>query len=264
MDDDNRRPVAYDAEGRPLYAAPQPQEQSTQEAVNQPVAQQQTGGSVSVTGSGKQVVHVARSTEPIPVHISEETRRKNEESRRLYPWLNLSEHEYVIRMIPRHSIGIWAPTIVMMFAITIVSVFMFCYPDIARAIGMPRSMHPQIILICLMTITLFGIGLYMAIWVYMQNRFFLTNESVIQEIQLSLFSKREQTVSLMNIEDSSYSQKGILQTFFNYGSIRLSTEGDETTYRFSYVANPKAQVAILNNAVEAFKNGRPVTKDDDD
>ena len=113
-----------------------------------------------------------------------------------------------------------------------------------------------------MVIILFGIGLYIAIWVYMQNRFFLTNESVIQEIQISLFSKREQTVSLMNIEDSSYSQKGILQTLFNYGSIRLSTEGDETTYRFSYVADPKNQVAVLNNAVEAFKNGRPVTNDD--
>lgn len=255
-DDDSRRPVAYDAEGRPLYTASQQQEQATgaESAV-------QTNP-VSVTDSGKQVVHVARSTEPIPVHISEETRRKHEESRRLYPWLNLSEHEYVIRMIPRHSIGIWGPTIAMMLAIILVSVFMFCYPDIAKVIGMPQSLHSQVIFICLMVISLFGLGLYIAIWVYMQNRFFLTNESVIQEIQISLFSKREQTVSLMNIEDSSYSQKGILQTLFNYGSIRLSTEGDETTYRFSYVANPKEQVATLNNAVEAFKNGRPVTNDD--
>ena len=256
-DDDSRRSDAYDAEGRPLYTASQQQEQATgaESAVRQT-------NPVSVTDSGKQVVHVARSTEPIPVHISEETRRKHEESCRLYPWLNLSEHEYVIRMIPRHSIGIWGPTIVMMLAIILVSVFMFCYPDIAKVIGMPQSLHSQVIFICLMVISLFGLGLYIAIWVYMQNRFFLTNESVIQEIQLSLFSKREQTVSLMNIEDSSYSQKGILQTLFNYGSIRLSTEGDETTYRFSYVANPKEQVATLNNAVEAFKNGRPVTNDD--
>ena len=255
-DDDSRKPAAYDAEGRPLYTASQQQEQI---ADTEPVVQTNP---VSVTDSGKQVVHVARSTEPIPVHISEETRRKHEESCRLYPWLNLSEHEYVIRMIPRHSIGIWGPTIAMMLAIILVSVFMFCYPDIAKVIGMPQSLHSQVIFICLMVISLFGLGLYIAIWVYMQNRFFLTNESVIQEIQISLFSKREQTVSLMNIEDSSYSQKGILQTLFNYGSIRLSTEGDETTYRFSYVANPKEQVAILNNAVEAFKNGRPVTNDD--
>ena len=257
-DDDSRRPVAYDAEGRPLYTASQQQEQAT----GAESAVQQTNP-VSVTDSGKQVVHVARSTEPIPVHISEETRRKHKESCRLYPWLNLSEHEYVIQMIPRHSIGIWGPTFAMILAIILVSVFMFCYPDIAKPIGLAQSMYPQVILICLMVIILFGIGLYIAIWVYMQNRFFLTNESVIQEIQISLFSKREQTVSLMNIEDSSYSQKGILQTLFNYGSIRLSTEGDETTYRFHYVANPKHEIAILNNAVEAFKNGRPVGEGDD-
>ena len=65
----------------------------------------------------------------------------------------------------------------------------------------------------------------------------------------------------MNIENSSFTQRGPLQSFFNYGSIRLSTEGDETTYRFEYVANPRREVAILNNAVEAFKNGRPVSDD---
>jgi hypothetical protein len=94
--------------------------------------------------------------------------------------------------------------------------------------------------------------------VYNNNRFFLTNESVIQEIQFSLFSKREQTVSLANIEDASFRQQGILQSMLDYGSIRLSTEGDETTYRFPYVAHPKKEIALLNNAVEAFKNGRPV------
>ncbi|HSW91451.1 MAG TPA: PH domain-containing protein, partial [Candidatus Saccharimonadales bacterium] len=105
------------------------------------------------------------------------------------------------------------------------------------------------------------IGGYIAVWVYMNTRFFLTNESVLQEIQVSLFSRHEQTVSLVNIEDASFRQQGIIQTMFNYGSIRLSTEGDETTYRFDYVADPKQQIATLNNAVEAFKNGRPVIND---
>jgi hypothetical protein len=75
---------------------------------------------------------------------------------------------------------------------------------------------------------------------------------------LSLFARKEQTVSLANIEDASFDQHGIIQMLFNYGSIRLSTEGDETTYRFTYVSNPKKQIELLNNAVEAFKNGRPI------
>ena len=55
-DDDSRRPVAYDAEGRPLYTASQQQEQAT----GAESAVQQTNP-VSVTDSGKQVVHVAGS-----------------------------------------------------------------------------------------------------------------------------------------------------------------------------------------------------------
>jgi uncharacterized membrane protein YdbT with pleckstrin-like domain len=113
----------------------------------------------------------------------------------------------------------------------------------------------------ILMILLFLIGGYIAVWIYNSNRFFLTNESVIQEIQTGLFSHYEQTVSLVNIEDASYVQQGVFQAMFNYGAIRLSTEGDETTYRFSYVANPKQQIATLNNAVESFKNGRPVIND---
>ena len=86
----------------------------------------------------------------------------------------------------------------------------------------------------------------------------MTNESVIQEIQHSLFSRHEQTVSLGSIEDASFKQSGVLQLMMNYGTVRLSTEGEETTYRFTYVTNPRNHVAILNNAIEAFKNGRPV------
>ena len=103
------------------------------------------------------------------------------------------------------------------------------------------------------------LGGAIALWVYVQNQFFMTNESVIQEIQESLVSRHEQTVSLGSIEDASFRKSGIMQTRFDYGPIRLSTEGEETTYIFHYVANPKKQVAILNNAIEAFKNGRPVS-----
>src|SRR5690606_1566121 len=105
------------------------------------------------------------------------------------------------------------------------------------------------------------IVLIIAVWayVYTHNRFILTNESVIQQIQSSIFAQTEQTVSLANIEDANFSQEGIWQHMFNYGSIRLSTQGDENTYRFTFVANPRDHLAVLNNAVEAFKNGRPVT-----
>ncbi len=238
------RPVAYDANGQPLYAAPIEQA---------PVAPAQ-----SVPASPSQVVHVARATEPIAVEVSEETKRRHDNSMKQFPSLNLSDHEYIISAIRRHPIGMVAPLIATALSLSVMFVLIFNYPFISEPLGLPSSSYGTILTIGILLTILFLVGGYLAVWVYMNNRFFLTNESVIQEIQLSVFVHKEQTVSLMNIEDASYSQKGLIQVLLDYGSIRLSTEGEETTYRFDYVANPKVQIAILNNAVEAFKNGRPV------
>ena len=237
------RPVAYDANGQPLYAAPV---EPVPSAPAQPAA------------TPSQVVHVARATEPIAVEVSDETKRRHDESMKQFPSLNLSDHEYIISAIRRHPIGMFAPLIATALSLSMMFILIFNYPFISELLGLPMSTYGSVLTIGILLAVLFMAGGYLAVWVYMNNRFFLTNESVIQEIQLSVFVHKEQTVSLMNIEDASYSQKGPLQVLLNYGSIRLSTEGEETTYRFDYVANPKVQIAILNNAVEAFKNGRPV------
>ncbi len=230
------QPVAYDKDGRPLYAAP-PQSQPS-------------------------VVHYTRAVEPPKPEISAETKAKHEESMRAFPYLNLSEGEYVISAVRRHPIGLLAPVGAISFLVALVASLMINYPLIANSMGWYNApSHDSIIMTGGLLILLLLVIGYIAIWIYVNNKFFLTNESVIQEIQTTLFSRHEQTVSLSNIEDASYKQHGIVQALFNYGSIRLSTEGDETTYRFHYVTNPKEQIATLNNAVEAFKYGRPVTND---
>ncbi len=229
------KPVAYDTNGQPLYAAP-PQPDTMQH----------------------QVVHVARATEPVPVEISEETKKRHEESVKSFPTLNISDHEYVISAIRRHPIGMILPLFAMCLALALLFVMMFNFPFIAEVLGLGSQSYGMVMLVGILVSILVLIGGYLAVWVYNNNRFFLTNESVVQEIQMSIFSRKEQTVSLGNIEDASFQQHGPLQALLDYGSIRLSTEGDETTYRFDYVARPKEQISILNNAVEAFKNGRPV------
>jgi uncharacterized membrane protein YdbT with pleckstrin-like domain len=168
-------------------------------------------------------------------------------------------------MVQRHPIGLFAPVGISIFVIAFIASMMVNFDLIMNGLFGPNAFYlpdmGPVYLVGGLLILLVSLLCYVNVWVYLNNTFFLTNESVIQEIQVSLFSKHEQTVSLQNIEDASYRQQGLLQTMFNYGSIRLSTEGDETTYRFNYVADPKRQIAILNDAVEAFKNGRPVLND---
>lgn len=233
------KPVAYDTNGNPLYAAPPQMHYGNQPA--------------------PQVVHLSRAIDPAQQEVSPEVKEKHDRSVAEHPSLNLSNYEYIISAVRRHPIGLFVPVGLTIFLVALVASIIINYPLIMESLGIlePAPFGP-VLLVGFLLIVLFLIGGYIAVWVYMNNRFFLTNESVIQELQLSLFMRKEQTVSLANIEDASFDQHGIIPTLLNYGSIRLSTEGDETTYRFTYVSNPKKQIEILNNAVEAFKNGRPI------
>lgn len=245
---DYAKPVAYDTEGRPLYLHPSTSQQAQEEPQQAPQPQ---------------VVHMARPLDPVAPEISDAVRARHEASQKKYPFLNLSEGEYIISAVRRHPIGlvpIFGFVGIMLLLLLGAIPWYSSYVNSAADSGGLPSVGVVAVLALLLGV-LFTIGGLIAAYVYIQNKFFLTNESVIQEIQISLFSKHEQTVSLSNIEDASFRQENILQNIFNYGSIRLSTEGDETTYRFNYVANPKREIAVLNNAVEAFKNGRPVVND---
>ncbi|MDB5162634.1 MAG: hypothetical protein JWO54_318 [Candidatus Saccharibacteria bacterium] len=234
------QPVAYDAEGRPLYAHP-------------PTPQPTT----------PPVVHVTRQVSPEKAIISPQDQKRHAESVEQYPTLNLSEGEFIISAVRRHPIGLVIPLGVGTLLIGITLGILLNYDGFTQSLSLSgplaetSSVAVPMLLFCLIV----ALGMFISWYVYVSNKFFLTNESVIQEVQHSLFSRQEQTVSLSNIEDASYTQVGILQQVVNYGDIRLSTEGDETTYRFSYVANPKEHVGVLNDAVEAFKNGRPVVND---
>lgn len=243
------RYIAVDANGVPLPNQPADMQPVAASDANQP-----------------QLVYMSRPLDPIAPQMSDETKRRHEESKKKYSFLNLSEGEYVISHIKRHPIGlisIWLVAgIIVMVLLGILLAFGVFGDSLAQAFGVDSTRLPSLgvlsIPIMLLTVLVL-IGGYIASLVYGGNQFFLTNESVIQEIQTSLFAKREQTVSLGNIEDASYTQNGVIAMMFGYGAIRLSTQGDETTYRFNFVANPKEQIAQLNDSVEAFKNGRPVS-----
>jgi len=229
---DYDQPVAYDKDGRPLYVHPP------------------AGTEVQAAA-----VHVTRAVDPVDPQVSPETARRHDESVKKYPGLNLSKGEYVITEVPRHWVGLVTPLVVGGLLAVVVCAGLILYPSLAAAGSPPAS---SIVLPAILLLVLIAIGTYIPVWVYRNNRFYLTNESAIQDIQTSLFSRREQTVSLGSVEDASFSQTGLLQLLLGYGTIRLSTVGDEDTYTFTCVADPKEYIATLNDAVEAFKNGRPV------
>lgn len=224
------QPVAYDMNGRPLYAA---------------------------TPNSPQDTSNPAPSSPSPP-ITPDIKAKHDESVQRFPALNLSDGEYVISAIQRHWIGLVVPAVLTVFVVAFIMSVAINYPLIASSLGFSAGgSYAVVLLIGSLLSLIFLIGGYIAIWVYTNNRFIVTNESVIEDVQNSLFSRREQTVNLGDIRDVSFRQDGLLPMMLNYGSIRLSIEGDEAVYRFQYVTNPKNEATLLNNAREAYRSQHP-------
>ena len=206
------QPAGYDQYGRPLYAhppttpPPQPSQPQQPPAAKPPV---------DADGDNPQVVYMTRAVEPHEPTITPEIKAKHDASRRDFPHLNLSDGEYVISAVRRHPIGlvsIWAVVAAALLAIFVGVPFLFSTQSFFDSADMPLFSGGMILLLLGVLIVLGGV---IATIVYRGNRFYLTNESVMQHIQFSLFSRKEQTISLANIEDASYRQHGFIQTLFN-------------------------------------------------
>ena len=189
--------------------------------------------------------------------VSPEEQAMHEDSVTRYPELSLSPGEYVLEVVRRHPIGligIWAATgFLILVALAIVPFYAANQAFFAQMFGTTIAKLPSpavMITPSLILLGFFSLGGFIATYVYLQNRFYITTESIVQFVQYSLFNSKRQMVNLINVEDASADQTGILQQVLNYGTLRLSTQGEETIYHFRFVANPNSVAHRINDATE--------------
>ena len=159
-------------------------------------------------------------------------RIRHERSVKDFPFLKLEENEYVEFAFKRAKIwlnlimgGLGAGLIFILLAFLLV----LMGQDSLDGIGI--SFLYIILGALLLAVVLAGIFTMM---VYKGNRLFITNKHVIQMVMISPLSNSLNMIDLSSIEDTSYSRNGFMQQMFGYGTFRLSTVGDETTYTFKY------------------------------
>lgn len=192
------------------------------------------------------------------MQLTDELVRKHEESRRKYPRIHLTHGEYVIAEVRRHPIGllsIWFVTILLVVGALAFAPFYGANIEAFASFFMVQvSQLPtaaDFALPCIALALVFGFGGLLAVYVYNGNLFYLTNESIIQYIQTSIFSTQQQQINLVNIDDVSNYQRGILQQVLNYGTLHVTTEGDgQNSYNFPYVASPQRVTRMVNDAME--------------
>ena len=169
-----------------------------------------------------------------------------------YPWLDLEDDEYVVSDIVRTKIGrffIWFCSIGLTVLFGVISYLLIYVESMVSG-----EILASICLFCAVISILIGIILN---WIYGRNALIVTNQRVFGRVQSSLLSCRVQSLELEHAEDVSFDQSGLLPIMFNYGSIRMSTVGDEHTYKLTFADSPAEQVKAIKKVVHAVDEQEP-------
>ncbi len=179
-------------------------------------------------------------------------RIRHERSMKDFPFLELEDNEYVEYAFKRAKIwlhlilgGLAAGLIFILLAFLLV----LLGQDSLDGVGISFLY----IMLGAMVAAVFLAGIFTMI-VYRGNRLFITNKHVIQMVMLSPFSTSFNMIDLSSIEDTSFSQDGIWQKIFGYGTFRLSTVGDETTYTFKKSDITAEELKAISKLVTKAKN----------
>ncbi len=186
---------------------------------------------------------------------------RHDRSKKDFPGLRLEEDEYVEFAFRRARVcllliifGTGIGIILELLAFLLVLVEQHMVDDLGRN-------YLFIILAALVMATVL-IGL-VALKIYNGNRLFITNKRAIQMTMASPVVNSVNIIDLVSVEDASFRQDSILQNLFHYGTLRLATVGDETTYTFKYSdINGEDLKAVTDLISKAKKRGHQKKEED--
>ena len=184
---------------------------------------------------------------------------RHERSKKDFPFLALEDDEFVEFAFTRAK-ACYIMIIGMVAAALIVVLFLFLMILVGQSTldTMGRNFMYIILFTLVATAILAGI---VATMVFKGNRLYVTNKHAIQLIMKSPVVKSVNIIDLVSIEDASFHQSGLLQTMFHYGTFRLSTVGDETTYTFPFSDIKPSELKAVSKLISSAKEKRSIKED---
>lgn len=182
-------------------------------------------------------------------------RIRHARSKQDFPFLSLEEHEYVELAIYRSKIGlilIWVGVLLAVLLLGLALAALLGFITSRATIQSSAMPYFWIILGSLYVVLLLG-GL-VASRIYLGNKLFVTNKRIFHYSVQALFSRSVNIIELSRIEDISFKQSSLLDHLFHYGTIRMSTVGDETTYTFPFVDTPTDEIDLIAHLIHKEKH----------
>ncbi|MBR2710705.1 hypothetical protein IKF02_03755 [Candidatus Saccharibacteria bacterium] len=180
-------------------------------------------------------------------------------SKKDFPFLKLDDGEYVEFAFKRAKVclfmivgGVTAGLVLALLAFLIVLVGQNNLDEMGR--------NFVFIILAVLVVAALLIGV-VALMIYNGNRLFVTNKRAIQMVMKSPMVTSFNMIDLGSVEDASFSQSGLVQKLFRYGTLRLSTVGDETTYTFPYSDISPSELREVSKMITEAKKKTAKSKD---
>jgi len=161
----------------------------------------------------------------------------------LFRMIEFDQDERLIWEVRKHPIGLFfiyatgGLIALMMFAIFIVgaSVIDTDALDLGVDVGAYRSVS---ILIGLLIGSFSLVVAAIAGYLYKNNVMLVTSDKIAQVLYRTIFDRKISQLSIGDVQDVTVTQKGILASMFNYGTIVIETAGEQQNYTFTFVPDP--------------------------
>ncbi len=163
----------------------------------------------------------------------------------------LTPSETMLAIVHRHPIGLIGLYLAALIGIIVViGFFVLVTPNLLDNLFKQSSRALLGGIIFAVAILIFF--LFVSTYVYRQSRLIITNKSLVEINQVSLFIRKVARLSMSNVEDVNSDQRGILATFFNYGTLTIQTAGEMDNFVFKYCPTPVKYADIILEARQAY------------
>ena len=176
---------------------------------------------------------------------------RHERSKKDFPGLKLDEDEYVEYFFKRAKIClwmIWGATFIGLVIILLAFLIVLMHQTAIDEMGR------NFLFIILFALLATALIIWMiALKIYNGNKLYITNKRVMQMVMNSPVSTSINIIDLESVEDASFRQHNILQKLFHYGTFRLATVGEETTYTFPFSDISPSELRGVTELISAAK-----------
>jgi len=163
-------------------------------------------------------------------------------------------------IVARHHILDYLSYIIMLFFLAVIPIGVgLLIPTSASYMSLIDTTNMKLIITLILVIYyLLLMIIFMASWVsYYYNLFIVTEERIVEIAQQGFFSHTVYELAFEQIEDVSYSVKGLLNTFFDVGDVEIQTAGSQRNFLIKRMPHPQRAFEIIHEITEQAKGGVP-------